>query len=247
MRLALVAGGGRLPEAVSERVPDRVLLSLEQGDYRLGAVDQVLQAARDAGCDHLCFAGSVRRTDFRDLDAGARWIAARAGVGAGDSRLLDALVAYAEAQGFAVLGVNSLCADLLTPAGLLCGGAAVPSAEACGEGLDRARQLGAADEGQAVVRAGDQWLVEDAAGTNALISRAGACHPGRDKALFKAAKPQQDLRVDLPAWGLETVEAAADAEVSTLVFEAGRTIGLDRAAALAAAEAAGITIVGVEA
>ena len=245
MQLGLVAGEGRLPDEVEARFPSCTRLQLRMGGLRLGAVDTVLNAARLTACDHLCFAGGVNRDDFRDLDQGAQWIAAQAGAGAGDSQLLDALVAYAEQSGFRVVGVNTLCADLLTPKRLLCGFTHVSEADQR-EGLKRARKHGLADLGQAVVRVGDQWLVEGPDGTNALIARAGAAGEGQ-KVLFKAAKPQQDLRVDLPAWGLETVQAAVEAGFSALVFEAEQTIGLDREEALAAAKAAGLTIIGARA
>lgn len=245
MRLGLVAGEGRLPDEVEARFPSCIRLQLRLGGLRLGAVDTVLNAARLTACDHLCFAGGVNRDDFRDLDQGAKWIAAQAGAGAGDSQLLDALIAYAEHSGFRVVGVNTLCADLLTPERYLSGFVPIPEADQR-EGLKRARQHGLADLGQAVAQVGDQWLVEGPDGTNALIARAGAAGVGQ-KVLFKAAKPQQDLRIDLPAWGLETVQAAVDAGFSALVFEAEKTIGLDREKALAVAKVGGLTIIGARA
>jgi hypothetical protein len=69
---------------------------------------------------------------------------------------------------------------------------------------------------------------------------------GRDPALppggllYKAPKPAQDLRADLPAIGPETVRGAAAAELEGIVIEAGGVMVLDRAATVAAADAAGL-------
>ena len=74
--------------------------------------------------------------------------------------------------------------------------------------------------------------------------RAGAIE-ARERVLYKAAKPQQDLRVDMPSWGPQTVELAAQHGVRTLVFEAGKTIALDREQALLRAEEIGVSVLGV--
>jgi DUF1009 family protein len=58
--------------------------------------------------------------------------------------------------------------------------------------------------------------------------------------LYKAAKPGQDRRIDLPAIGPDTVAAVARAGLGGIAFEAGGTILLDRAATIAACEAAGL-------
>ena len=120
MRLGLVAGGGALPEAVLLRLSDQIHHCFRvgaAGDFPLGSIAGLAAAAEEAGCDTLCFIGAVDRRDFTDLDEGGRWVRDQAGADAGDSALLDALISFVEARGLAVVGVNTLCPDWLTPAG----------------------------------------------------------------------------------------------------------------------------------
>ena len=252
MRLGLVAGGGALPEAVLSRLPDQIHRCFRvglAGDFPLGAIGGLAAAAEAAGCDTLCFAGAVDRRDFTNLDEGGRWVRDQAGADAGDSALLDALIAFVEARGLAVVGVNSLCPDWLTPAGVLAGDGALVGEDFRTAGLARARALGLADRGQAVIACGTppQWLEEDQSGTDALIARAGSDDLPAPKTLFKAAKPQQDRRIDLPAWGPETVLRAAEAGLQALVFEAGDSIALERERAIDLATRRGLTLIGVHA
>lgn len=242
-KVGLLAGDGRLPTLLSEHVSFHHIVDLAYWPLPLGALDALVEALQGQGCDAVILAGGVDRRRFRALDAGGQWVAARAGADAGDGRLLDAFVAYFESQGLAVVGATDLVPSLRTPVGLLTRGGTTldPSA-----GLARARALGRKDLGQGVVQCGERlWLEETAAGTNDLLSRAGDAGIG-PRTLFKAAKPQQDLRIDMPAWGLETVLHAAKHDVQTLVFEAEKTLALDFEQAIAQAETLGLTIMGAQ-
>jgi len=241
VKVALLAGGGRLPAILREAIAFHHCLELDTWPHSLGAVQALAEALIATGCDSFCLAGSVDRGRFKDLDAGGLWVARRAGADAGDGQLLDALVAYLGEQGLAVIGASELLPSLRTPVGLLSGEGVLDAAT----GLDRARNLGLRDLGQAVIRCGhDLWLEEDAAGTDALIRRARH-NQASPKTLFKAAKPQQDLRVDMPAWGRDTVQLAIECGLSGLVFEAERTLALDLDASLRLARQAGLSVVGV--
>src|ERR1044072_8850253 len=89
-------------------------------------------------------------------------------------------------------------------------------------GFQAARDLGAQDRGQGVVvRAGAVIGREDRAGTDALLARRRNPARGRSGVLVKVTKPTQDRRVDLPAIGLRTVEAAAEAGLAGIAGEAG--------------------------
>jgi UDP-2,3-diacylglucosamine hydrolase len=117
-----------------------------------------------------------------------------------------------------------------------------------------ARQVGAMDLGQAAVVAGARVVaVEDVAGNDDLLARvaryraAGLIGDGTEVpvVLAKASKPQQPLFVDLPAIGPETVTGAADAGISVIAVEAGRTLLLERGRLVEAANRHGIAIVGL--
>ncbi len=122
-------------------------------------------------------------------------------------------------------------------------------------GLKVARGIAGFDLGQTVViAAGACVAVEAMEGTDATIARAGALLQTleddastlqRRLTVVKVAKPQQDMRFDVPVVGVPTVEAMIAAGATCLCVEAGRTLLFDREAMVAAADAAGVAIFGV--
>ena len=122
-------------------------------------------------------------------------------------------------------------------------------------GLGVARALAAFDIGQTVVVAAQSCVaVEAMEGTDAAIERAGQLMQSledeastlmRHLTVVKVAKPNQDMRFDVPVIGLRTVESMLSAGASCLSVEAGRTLLFDREALLRRASEAGIAIVAV--
>jgi DUF1009 family protein len=122
-------------------------------------------------------------------------------------------------------------------------------------GLKVARAVAGFDIGQTVVVAAQACVaVEAMEGTDAAIERAGrlmrsldgeASTLDRRLTVVKVAKPQQDMRFDVPVIGMATVEAMILAQASCLSIEAGRTLLFDRAALLERASQAGIAIVAI--
>jgi DUF1009 family protein len=116
-----------------------------------------------------------------------------------------------------------------------------------------ARAIAAYDLGQTVVIAAQACVaVEAMEGTDATIERAGALmqrlgDPAstlrRTLTVVKVAKPNQDMRFDVPVIGVATIDAMARAGATCLAIEAGRTLLFDAAAIGAAADRAGIAIV----
>jgi DUF1009 family protein len=117
-----------------------------------------------------------------------------------------------------------------------------------------ARGIAGFDLGQTVViAAGACVAVEAMEGTDATIARAGeifrtleqeASTLGRKLTVVKVAKPNQDMRFDVPVVGVPTIDAMRTAGATCLCVEAGRTLLFDREAMVAAANAAGIAILG---
>lgn len=222
---------------------------------RLGAAGRGLKLLRANGVDDLVLAGGVRRPSLAELRPDWRTarfflkIGWRALSDFGDDKLFRAIIAELEGEGFRVVGVDSLLADLLAPEGPL--GRIAPDAAAMadiGAGIAAARGHGAKDIGQAVVmRRGEVLDREDQAGTDALIRRCGESGKGAGAMLVKMAKPGQERRADLPAIGAATVIAAAQAGFSGIAIEAGACLVLDRKAVAAAADRTGMFVVGVRA
>ena len=92
-----------------------------------------------------------------------------------------------------------------------------------------AKELGRLDIGQCVCVSGQAALaVEAMEGTDACIRRAGSLCPGKGFTVVKLAKPQQDMRFDVPTFGLMTIQAMYEAGARVLAIEADKTIFIDR-------------------
>ena len=174
----------------------------------------------------------------------------------GDDRLLRAVLALLEENGHRVLGVHEVAPDLLGRPGRL--GRREPDAAAALSIATGRAMLGALspfDVGQAAVVAGERVVaVEGPEGTDRMLARARALgrRPfGRGTApegtvLVKLPKLGQDLRIDLPAIGPRTVRRAAEAGCAGIAIGAGHTLVIDAAETVAAADAAGLFLIGVE-
>lgn len=113
-------------------------------------------------------------------------------------------------------------------------------------GFRMAKGIGGLDIGQTVVVKELAVLaVEAIEGTDEAILRGGALGRG-GAVVVKVAKPQQDLRFDVPTVGPQTVRVMRQCGATTLAFEARRTFVVDEATMLAAAEEAGIAVVAFE-
>jgi hypothetical protein len=267
--LGILAGGGVLPARVAEAAcaagrgvfivglqgyaEPAVLAPYPHAMIRIGAAGKLLAALRDHGCRDLVLVGPVRRPSLLDLrpDAEGARILARIGRAAfaGDDGLLAAVLRVLGEEGFRVIGAHEVLAEALGPRGLLT--RAAPDAQAMadiGRGIAVARALGAVDVGQGcVVQQGMVLTVEAAEGTDAMLARAGTlARPGYGGVLVKLVKPGQDRRADLPTIGPGTLRAAAAAGLRGVAFEAGGTILAERTAAIAAADAAGLFLLGLD-
>jgi DUF1009 family protein len=110
-------------------------------------------------------------------------------------------------------------------------------------GLEVAREIARLDLGQTiVVRARACVAVEAMEGTDATVRRAGQLAKGR-LTVVKVAKPNQDMRFDVPVVGVPTIETMAEAGATCLCVTAGKTLIFDREEMLALADRRRITIV----
>ncbi len=106
-----------------------------------------------------------------------------------------------------------------------------------------AKELGRLDIGQAVaVKETEVIAVEAIEGTDRMIERAGALCPRAGWTLVKSAKPNQDMRFDVPTVGPGTIAKLREHGGRVLVIEAGKTVLLERERLLADADAAGIVV-----
>jgi DUF1009 family protein len=110
-------------------------------------------------------------------------------------------------------------------------------------GWRMAKELGRIDIGQTVVVKGQSVIaVEAVEGTDECIRRAGVLCPQGGFTVVKTAKPQQDMRFDVPTIGLGTLDTIAKAGGAVLAVEAGRTILLDEPEFIALANRLGLCV-----
>jgi len=110
-----------------------------------------------------------------------------------------------------------------------------------------AKEIGRLDIGQTVVVRGQTVVaIEAVEGTDECIRRAGQLCPQGGFVVVKVAKPQQDMRFDVPTIGLGTLESIAQSGGSVLAMEAGKTILLDQADFIAAANRLGLCVVAMD-
>ena len=101
--------------------------------------------------------------------------------------------------------------------------------------------MGEADIGQScVVHRGQVLALEGSFGTDWMLNSLARRPDDGGGIFFKAPKPTQDRRIDLPVIGPETVARAATAKLEGLVIEHGGVIVLDRNATVSAADKAGL-------
>ena len=159
--------------------------------------------------------------------------------------LISAIAEVLAEHGITLMDSTSLLGDLLARSGVL--SMRQPSDAVLTDfefGYRVADTLAALDVGQTiVVKDRAVVAVEAMEGTDAAIARAGALAGGGTR-VVKVAKPAQDMRFDVPVVGVATVRAMQAAGADALSIDAGRTLILDGAAFIEAANAAGLVVVG---
>ena len=168
--------------------------------------------------------------------------------------LLGAVAKVLGDEGIELLSSTAYLEPLLARAGVMTRrGPTEAEQQDIDYGQTVARGLAGYDLGQTVVIAAQACVaVEAMEGTDATIARAGELFAtldhgdstlSRSLTVVKVAKPNQDMRFDVPVVGVATIRAMQDAGATCLCVEAGRTLVFDRAAMVEIADAAGIALV----
>lgn len=265
--LGLVAGDGCLPREIARAASEKgcrvvaVALEgfcdpgLEQAVdsihwVALGQVETLVDLFAREGLRDAVFAGGIRGAlmpgDGRlRLDARALTMLEKL-ENMSDDSIFGALVDELERNAIAVQSQADWVPHLVARPGMLGEGSVTPQQGRDSEfGFRVVRSLGRLGVGQcAIVRRGRVLALEAIEGTDAAIRRAGEWGAA-GAVVVKAARPHQDLRFDLPAVGLGTLEAMRKAEATVLAFEAGRTLLLDPDEMIRRARTFGIALLGI--
>jgi DUF1009 family protein len=211
------------------------------------------------GVRHVVFAGKIQKTllyerkflwrnipDLCCVRAYFSHFVSRRRDRTDDSLLTAAVRAYAK-RGIGILPANTLIPELIMKFGQL-GHASLPAKhrQDIAFGWRLAKEIGRLDIGQTVAIKGQSVLaVEAVEGTDECIRRAGRLCPQGQFVVVKVAKPQQDMRFDVPTIGIGTVQTMHQAGAAVLAVEADKTILIDRPEVTRLAQQYGIIIVAV--
>jgi hypothetical protein len=266
-KLGVIAGSGGLPVKIASAsaaraapfhiirlagMTDPALLNMPGDDCAIGEAGKIIRILKRENCDAAVFAGHVPRPDFSNLKADWRGAAmlpkVLAAAARGDGALLSVLVETLESEGIIVIGVEEAAQGLAAPAGAL--GARSPNAQNMND-IRKAAQivqaLGPFDVGQGAVVAGGLVLaIEAAEGTDAMLARCATLPNGVNQGgvLVKRPKPGQELRIDLPVVGAETVRCAARAGLAGIAVEEGVALIIDIDEVVALADETGLFVYG---
>lgn len=243
--LAIVCGEGDLPVRLARANPDALCITFAGNDHdmeiseehcyeKLGDVFLQLQAQK---IKRVVMAGSMHRPALnpKNFDSLMREIAPQleANVQQGDDGLLRFIIKLFESRGFEVCGAHHLLPDLTVSAGVfsLCQPGS-QQAHDIDKGLALLRLLSKADIGQStVVEQGLCLGIETLQGTDALLDFVAKTPKKLRRptagVLVKAPKAKQDLRVDLPAIGPNTVRCVARAGLAGIAIAAKKVLLLE--------------------
>ncbi len=262
-RIGLIAGSGQFPLLFAKAAGEngvRVIAVGFDGEtdpalaavvdefhlLKLGQLNKLIKAFRNAGVNRVAMAGAINKTriysrirpDWRALKLIHRLRKKN------DDFLLRAVAEELESEGIRVEASTIFVPSLLAPEGVLT--RRKPNQRELQDvqfGWEMAKGVGRLDIGQCVVVKDQSVLaLEGMDGTDATILRGGRLC-GKGAVVVKVSKPAQDLRFDVPAVGLATIETMKQVKASILVFEAGKSLVFDRDEMIDAANAAGICII----
>ena len=163
-----------------------------------------------------------------------------------DDAILNAITKELAGEGIEIIDTTKFSHHLLTPVGCLT--RKKPDEEQWKDiefGWKIAREIGKLDIGQTVVIKGKAVMaIEAIEGTDEAILRGGKW-AGDGAVVVKVSKPQQDMRMDVPAVGPDTLKSMENVNAKVLALEAHRSMIVDRETVIRVAESAGIVIVGI--
>jgi DUF1009 family protein len=264
--LGIIAGGGLFPLEVAESARAqgyRVVAVAHRGDtdpaledkvddilwINLGQFGQLIKGLKKHGVKRAVMAGAISkhrmfgraRPDLKGLTLISKLAVFH------DDGILRAVARELGQQGIEIVSSTLCVPELLAPEGCLTRRRPTKGErEDIRFGWRIAKELGRLDVGQCVVvRRRTVLALEAIEGTDETILRGGRL--AREKAVVvKVSKPNQDMRFDVPAVGLKTLENMSEVKASVLALEAGKTLMFDKPSMIRYADEKGISIVSQE-
>ena len=273
-RVGLLAGNGRFPIAFARAAaaqdlsvvcvgiagmtdPELAPLCSSFATTPLGRLGRAIRLFKRAGVDRVVMAGKVEKKTLFERFLWLRhlpdWRALHmlynyCRENKKDDTLLLAVIREFERDRIYFESALDYCPELLVSHGFLT--RRKPTAAQWKDirfGWELAKEMGRLDVGQTVAVCDQAVLaVEAVEGTDEAIRRAGELCKRGGFTVVKVAKPQQDMRFDVPTIGVQTIQTMQEAGARVLAIETGRTILLDQEDVLALADKFGIAVVSLK-
>jgi len=267
-KLGMIAGGGMMPVEIIKycnRTGREIFVvgiepyakeeNLRDAPHifaRIAETGKILKTMEKNNVHDVVLAGGIKRPSLKEMIPdweGAKLIAKLAIKKMSDDNLFRAAMDEIERHGFKVVGIQEVVPEMLFSEGLY--GKTQPTPEDMDDiqrGITVAKALGAVDVGQAVaVQEGMVLAVEAVEGTDMMLSRAATVKKqGKPPVMVKILKPGQDIRVDLPTIGLQTIEQLKKYGMKGIAVEADGILLIEREAVIKMADEAGIFIIGMK-
>ena len=258
-KIGIIAGGGNLPHMLAfhlqaQRIPFFLLCIQDQDqtgsnfpytEISIGRVQQAIDIFKREQVKLLVFIGRIKRPSIFKIELDIRGLLLLLKLLRNwrrDDALLRTVIAEFEGEGFKVQGIEEWMPHLLTSVGLIAGQS--PNQQDFDDmkfGFSKLKENSKLDRGQAlIVRGGKVLRFEDIRGTDHMI---GNVNGG---ILIKAPKHGQELRIDRPTIGVETIRNASQSGLKGIAVSAGQTLIADLAETKLVAQELGIFIYGYQ-
>lgn len=273
--IAIIAGKGSLPRTLTQGIIAQnkrpFLIGLggqyeewikehNHATFEWGEMGKLFTTFKNNNISKLVMVGSMVRPKLNPLnfDLAGFLVLPQIVVNmiGGDNSMLSGFINMFAKRGITVIGAHEIMPELLTKPGIISGGK-IPdkSRKNILHGIKACKRLGELDIGQASIAVGGRVVaLEGIEGTDAMIDRVTdlringkLMEKGRYGVLVKSMKPDQDMRVDLPAIGPQTVQQVAEAGLRGIAIEAGHSIILEPEHTLEQAQQKDIFIYGFDA
>ena len=250
--LALIAGQGKLPAVLVDNLRDLPYIAALEGNlpqfltpdrvFRIERLGTLLEEFRALGVTEVCFAGAIQRPELdpSKIDAATQPLVPRlmAALQKGDDGALREVLAIFTDAGIAIRSPDEFAASLLPLKGIYTSLRIEPQHERDAErAAEVLRHMGPLDVGQScVVHKGQVLAIEGRFGTDWMLASLRHRPDGRGGIFYKAPKPGQDRRIDLPVVGVDTIVGAKKAGLDGVVVEEDGVMVMDLAAVERAAD-----------
>jgi DUF1009 family protein len=266
MKYGLIAGNGRFPflvlqgareggvqmvvAAIKEETAPEIDSQAARVEWMgVGQLGRLIRFFKREQVTHAIMAGQVKHHQIFRLNAlpDLRMIRllARLSTKNTDS-LIGAVADELAREGITLVDSTTFLEPLLAPEGVLTKRA--PTKEELADisyGLGIAREIGRLDLGQTIaVKDGAVVAIEAMEGTDAVIVRAGEVTRGKPFVIVKVAKPNQDMRFDVPVIGVPTIDQMKRAGATAIHITAAKTLLFDKDELIALADRTEIAIIG---